>query len=160
MAFRTTSFTTEGLVAQLTRWWRLLILAAVCVGLVAASSTRARADSSCREWTQEHWEIKSDVVRLYLAGASQERLDDSVFELLQREAYMTSCDPGKVVARVHQVGWRMLDRNPDEYGAIVIEGLLADAGMDLTLAGLFEVSDLASPPVAPLTGSRRSTPQR
>lgn len=105
-----------------------------------ASASPASADS-CREWSQEHWALKADVVRLYLGGASQEVLDAAVFELLQREAYMTSCDERAQVERVHQVGWRMLDRSPDEYAAAVIEGVLADGGLDLSLSGIFDRSN-------------------
>jgi hypothetical protein len=113
-------------------------LALGTLGLLAAAPASA---DSCREWSQEHWELKADVVRLYLAGASQETLDASVFELLQREAYMTSCDTRAQVDRAHQVGWRMLDRSPDEYASAVIEGLLVDGGLDLSLRGLFEASN-------------------
>ena len=156
----TSSDTTTRRHGEIVRWWRLLALAAICMGLLAISATRARADNSCREWTQEHWQIKSQIVRLYLSKAPQDALDAAVFELLQREAYMTSCDAREVVARSHQLGWRMLDRDADEYGAIVIESLLVEAGLDLTLGGLFEVADLEMQPRS-LTQSttRRTAPE-
>lgn len=142
------------------RWNMAGPICALALVLALGLAARPALADSCREWTQEHWAIKSDVVRLYLSDAAQESLDAAVFELLQREAYMTSCDPSAVVERSHQVGWRMIDRNPDEFAAAVIEGLLVDAGMDLSLGGLFELGDLESPPVASSSPTRARPVQR
>lgn len=130
--------------SSVSKWATRLLLTGVSIAGIAAAGA-AQADS-CREWTQEHWAIKSDIVRLYLKGAGQETLDGAVFELLQREAYMTSCDPSSVIQPTHQVGWRLLDRDPDEYAGAVMEALLADAGIAPKLAGLFASGELESPP--------------
>jgi len=126
------------------------------LGTAALAVAGAAQADSCREWTQEHWALKAEVVKLYLSPASQEALDAAVFELLQREAYMTSCDARARVGRAHQVGWRMLDRSADEYAAVVVEALLADAGLDLALADLFQGRQLYASP-APLA-ARGSSP--
>lgn len=123
----------------------------LCLGATVWLAAGSASADSCREWKQEHWALKADVVRLYLSPASQDALDAAVFELLQREAYMTSCDARAQVDRAHQVGWRMLDRSPDEFAAIVVEALLADAGMDLSFANLFDGLRLGPQPLAAAT---------
>ena len=40
------------------------------------------------------------MVKRYLGRAPQRELDEAVFELLQREAYLTSCDQSVRAARV------------------------------------------------------------
>ncbi|MDJ0868234.1 MAG: hypothetical protein QNK03_19160 [Myxococcota bacterium] len=127
----------------------------IAVGLlaVALAAPVAGADEpdSCREWTAEHREWTAEVVRRYLGPASQEQVDEAVFELLQREAWLTSCEQTVRRARVAQVGWRLVDREPDEYAGVVIEALLERAGFDLTLTRLHESTPSvpAAPPVRP-----------
>ena len=79
---------------------------------------------------------RSEVVRLYLNGASQRALDEAVFELVQREAYLTSCPASVPAARPVMVGWRLVDRSPDDYASAVVESLLEQAGFDLSLRSL------------------------
>ena len=66
------------------------LLATVAVVLCAA--TASAASDSCREWQQEHKQWMTRAVSLYLHGAPQAELDGAVFEILQRESYLTSCD--------------------------------------------------------------------
>ena len=106
----------------------------------------AQADSaSCREWRHEHREWKTDVLRRYLQGAPQSAIDDAVFELLQREAWLTSCDVSVRVGRDELVGWRLANKVPDEYGNAVVESILDRAGFAIGLHELFIDVD---PPVA------------
>ncbi len=102
--------------------------------VLAASAGAAAAESDpCREWVSEHERWKKEVVGRYLSPVPQEDLDKAVFELLQREAYLTSCDESVRAGRAERVAWRMLDRLPDEYAAAVVESLLESAGFDLGL---------------------------
>ena len=120
-----------------------MIAGLLVFGLCAAS---AQADTrSCREWRHEHREWKTEVLRRYLQGAPQASVDDAMFELLQREAWLTSCDVSVRVGRDELVGWRLAGRVPDEYGNAVIESILERAGFEVTLAELFID---AEPPVA------------
>ena len=126
----------------------------------AFQATPAQADtSSCREWRHEHRHWKTEVLRRYLKGAPQSRVDDAVFELLQREAWLTSCDVSVRVGRDELVGWRLSDKLPDEYGNAVVESVLDRAGFEVTLHPLFID---ASPPVArtaPAPEPRRTGPR-
>ena len=98
----------------------------------------ASADSeSCREWRHEHRGWKTETLRRYLRGAPQRDVDDAVFETLQREAWLTSCDVSVRVGRDELVGWRLVGRNPDEYGSAVAESVLARAGFDVGLRDIF-----------------------
>jgi hypothetical protein len=110
-------------------------LAMALVGALASTSARAAGDP-CREWQDEHATWRSEVVRLYLRGASQRALDEAVFELVQREAYLTSCPASVPVARPVMVGWRLVDRSPDDYASAVVESVLEQAGFDLSLRSL------------------------
>lgn len=105
--------------------------AALALALVAGAAT-AESDP-CREWVVEHDHWKKEVVGRYLSPVPQEDLDKAVFELLQREAYLTSCDESVRAGRAERVAWRMLDRLPDEYAAAVVESVLDSAGYDLAL---------------------------
>jgi hypothetical protein len=117
---------------------------------LAFSAAPALAGSdSCREWEEEHDRWKAETVRRYLTGASPRELDEALFELLQREAYLTSCEVPVDRGRATQVGWRLVGRTPDEYASAVLESLLARSGLDVGLNGLF---DEAAPP--PLAGRR------
>jgi hypothetical protein len=73
------------------------------------------------------------VVRGYLGGAPQPELDVALFELLQREAWLTACDLSVEGARAELVGWRLVGRSPDHYATAVLESVLAQGGFDLDL---------------------------
>ncbi len=111
-----------------------LALAGLTLGLVAPAA--AKESESCRQWRGEHRGYEVEVVRLYLTGATQRALDEAVFELLQREAYLTSCEQSVRAARVDLVGWRLVGRVPEEYPSAVVESLLARAGFDVSLDAL------------------------
>jgi hypothetical protein len=113
------------------------------LGLVAtlfgSDGALARGDS-CHQWADEHRDWTVRVVRLYLTGGGRHELDTALFELLQREAYLTSCDTSLARARGTFVGWRLTDRTPDEYAAYaaeVVETLLVRAGFPTRLRELF-----------------------
>ena len=113
----------------------------------------AQADTqSCREWRAEHHEYEAEVLRRFLRGAPQASIDDAVFELLQREAWLTSCDVSVRVGRSELVGWRLAQRVPDEYGNAVVESILERAGFDVGLRNLFGE---AVPPMAQVTSAVR-----
>lgn len=99
----------------------------------------ARSDSeSCREWRHEHRSWKTEVLRHTLHGAPQREIDAAVFELLQREAWLTSCDVPVRGGRDELVGWRLVGRLPDEYGSAVVESVLERAGFGLDMREVFE----------------------
>ena len=121
-----------------------------------AASLPAHADTDpCREWQDEHGDWMARVVRLYLTGAPRQELDAALFELLQREAYLTSCDTSVQLARGDMVGWRLVDRAPGEYGSAVLESVLERAGFDVGLRQLFEVE-----PPSRVAVSRQSSARR
>ena len=111
--------------------------AALAASLLVASNAAA-ADDSCREWRLEHRGWKAEALRRYLRGAPEREVDAAVFELLQREAYLTSCEVSVEGGRDELVGWRLVGRTPDEYGSAVAESVLGRAGFDLSLHSLFE----------------------
>ena len=121
--------------ARLRRSIRVLatLAAAAALGPHAARA----AEEPCREWRVEHRRLTSEVLHAWLAGAPQADVDASVFELLQREAWLTSCDLPPDVARDELVGWRLVGRAPDHYGAAVVESVLSRAGFDPALAHMF-----------------------
>jgi len=84
----------------------------------------------------------------YLTGAPQREIDGALFEMLQREAYLTSCDVSAQGSRGVLVGWRLVGRNPDEYGSAVLESVLERAGFDVGLRS--ELRDVVAPPSAPM----------
>ncbi|MBW2668036.1 MAG: hypothetical protein JRE13_17235 [Deltaproteobacteria bacterium] len=100
--------------------------------LLGAADARAGTDS-CREWQKEHCEWKARAVKRYLGGAPQRELDEAVFEILQLEAYLTSCDVSGRSARNTMVGWRLVDRATDEFSSAVIESVLERSGFDVGL---------------------------
>lgn len=128
--------------------------AALAASLLVATGAAA-ADDSCREWRLEHRGWKTEALRRYLRGAPEREVDAAVFELLQREAYLTSCDVSVEGGRDELVGWRLVGRTPDEYGSAVAESVLGRAGFDLSLRNLFEPAPaaLAAAPGRP-SGSR------
>ncbi len=113
-------------------------VAAALLAVAALGAGRsAGANESCREWMAEHRHWKVEVVRRYLHGGPERELDEAVFELLQREAYLTSCEQSVAGARDELVGWRLVGRLPEEYASAVLESLLDRAGFDVSLVGLF-----------------------
>ena len=117
------------------RWLRLLSTLAVAAAL-GPHAARA-AEEPCREWRVEHRRLTAEVLRAWLAGAPQHELDATIFELLQREAWLTSCDLPAETARDELVGWRLVGRAPDHYGAAVVESVLERAGFDPALGHMF-----------------------
>ena len=113
--------------------------AVLMASLIVGASARADGDS-CREWRGEHRSWKTEGLRRYLRGAPQRELDEAMFELLQREAYLTSCDVSVRGGRDELVGWRLVERLPEEYGSAVVESVLERAGFELELRQLFEPS--------------------
>lgn len=110
----------------------LVLLVALMAGAAPAAA------DPCREWFDEHHEWKAKVVQRYLSDASQRELDEAVFELVQREAYLTSCPAPVAVQRDHMVGWRLVDRDGDEFAAAVVASVLELGGFDLELRHLFD----------------------
>lgn len=126
-----------------------IVAAAACALLVSAT---ASADT-CREWQGEHTKWKVETVRRYLAGAPSEDVEAAVFELLQREAYLTSCETSVSKARNEMIAWRLLDREPEEFGSVVLETVLRDAGFDPDLRSLFEASRIPALPPEPVVAT-------
>lgn len=117
---------------------------ALAAGLLVGGA--ASADSqSCREWRHEHRGWKTESLRRYLRGAPQRDVDAAVFETLQREAWLTSCDVSVRIGRDELLGWRLVGRTPDEYGSAVAESVLDRAGFELELRELFAQP---GPPIA------------
>jgi hypothetical protein len=106
--------------------------AGLAAALLLGGAAQAGSDS-CREWRLEHCTWKAESMRRYLTGAPQRELDAAIFEMLQREAYLTSCDISVEGSRGVLVGWRLVGRSPDEYGSAVVESVLERAGFDVGL---------------------------
>jgi hypothetical protein len=121
--------------------------ALIAVALLAAATSAA--SDSCREWKLEHRDWKTLALGRYLHGAPQRELDEAVFEMLQREAYLTSCEISVEGGRSELVGWRLVGRLPEDYGSAVVESVLERAGFDLTLREMF-ATGAASMASAPL----------
>ncbi len=121
--------------ARARRWLRLLATLALAAAL-GPHAARA-AEEACREWRVEHRRLTSEVLRAWLAGAPQRELDASIFELLQREAWLSSCELPPETSRDELVGWRLVGRAPDHYGAAVVESVLERAGFDPELGHMF-----------------------
>lgn len=111
--------------------WVLVVAAGMTVPLRAASETDA-----CREWRAEHRDWKIEALQATLRGRPQAAIDETIFEVLQREAYLTSCETAVPAARAEWIGWRLADRSPDQYGAALLEAVLAQGGFDFELAEL------------------------
>lgn len=125
--------------------------AVLAISLVLGASAQANNDS-CREWRAEHRAWKTEGLRRYLRGAPQRELDAALFEVLQREAYLTSCDISVEGGRDELVGWRLVGRMPEDYGGAVVESVLERAGFELDLRRLFE----PGPRRVATTGGNRS----
>jgi len=111
--------------------------AALMMSLLVGVTAQAGNDS-CREWRGEHRGWKTEALRRYLRGAPQRELDEAVFEVLQREAYLTSCDLSVEGGRDDLLGWRLVGRLPEDFGSAVAESVLERAGFELELRELFE----------------------
>lgn len=109
-----------------------LLVAALFITGVAQAQTE-----SCREWRGEHRIWKTETLRRSLRGAPQLEVDAAVFEVLQREAYLTSCETSIEGGLNALIGWRLVGRFSDEYGIAVIESVLERAGFTLDLRVLF-----------------------
>ena len=108
------------------------VMAVLCV----ATSAGAMSET-CREWQDEHAARKARVLRLALVDAPRRTVDEALFELVQREAYLTSC-PARVDAQQPgTIGWRLVDRSPEEYASAVVESVLEQGGFDLDLRSRF-----------------------
>ena len=111
------------------------------LGLMAlgtALPSPARSESqTCREWRDEHRDWKVEAIRRYLTGATEREVDMALFELMQREAYLTSCETRVNFGRSELVGWRLVGRIPEQYGSAVLESVLGQAGFDVELTHLF-----------------------
>jgi hypothetical protein len=116
------------------RWAALL---AILAASALAAHRAGAVPQSCRDWRGEHRRWTIEAVRLYLTGAPERELDGALFEMLQREAYLTSCDVTLAGARAELVGWRLLERTPEEYPSAVLESILERAGFDLELRRWF-----------------------
>jgi len=142
---------------------RRAVAAWVLVGAGLTAAAPAAADS-CREWAVEHAGWKAEAVRRYLDGSTSQQLETAIFELLQREAYLTSCDLPVQRARERFLGWRLVGRTPDEYGRAVVESVLAESGMDLEVRNWFGPMLSGATPSAdafgPEQASLRSAAQR
>ncbi len=113
------------------RSWGLGIVCGLGLGL-GAPGVQAESDA-CREWQQEHRDWKIEALQATLRGRPQAAIDETIFEVLQREAYLTSCETAVPVARSELIGWRLVGRSPEQYGAALLESVLAQAGFDLEL---------------------------
>lgn len=133
--------------------------AALAAALLSGGAAQAGSDS-CREWRSEHCTWKAESMRRYLTGAPQRELDAAIFEMLQREAYLTSCDISVQGSRGVLVGWRLVGRSPDEYGSAVLESVLERAGFDVGLRE--QLGDAVTEPAADVNATTAAavTPTR
>jgi len=129
--------------------------ALLLLALLLFAAPAAVASDSCRVWRGEHHAFKARVAGLYLTGAPQGELDAAMFELLQREAYLTACPLSVESARDELVGWRLTGRARSRYASAVVESMLAQSGFDLALDGL-----APNLPPARVAASRPRGPQR
>jgi sugar/nucleoside kinase (ribokinase family) len=127
-----------------------LVLAASLLGADAAFA----ANDSCREWLKEHCRWKAETMRLYLRGEPQREIDAAIFEMLQREAYLTSCEVTVQGSRDAMVGWRLVGRMPDDYAGAVLEAVLERAGFDMDLSSV--TPEAFEPPTDPYHELERS----
>ncbi len=137
--------------------WAGAALGALAAGLTAAGfAWPADASESCREWTREHARWKARAVRHYLTGSPQAELDAALFEVLQREAYLTSCEVPVRGGRAEWIGWRLVGRAPEGYGRAALESVLEQGGFELSLRDQLAA---VAPPAAPSRAPRRSRPR-
>ena len=111
----------------------IVVAAGLAVAGILSGASAAKA-GTCDDWREEHAQWKAKVLVLRLRGAPQRELDQSMFELLQREAYLTSCDLPSRFARTELVGWRLVGRDRIDLSEAVIDCVLEQAGFGLDLA--------------------------
>jgi hypothetical protein len=114
------------------------VLAAALAGSLLAGAAAA-VPQSCLDWRGEHRAWKAALLRRYLVGAPQAALDEAVFEMLQREVYLTTCPVSVRGARAELIGWRLLGLSPDAYPRAVLDSLLEQAGLELDLRRRFRL---------------------
>jgi len=109
------------------------VLGAAAAALLVSSPITARAeDDICKTWVKEHCMKKADYIRLYLdSSASMAALDRNLYEMLQLESYLLSCNMPEQRLRRSLVGWRLTGKSPDEYGQAVLASAYAEAGLEL-----------------------------
>lgn len=120
------------------------------VGVAALGfSSMAQADS-CDDWRDEHADWKAKALAMRLRNAPQPETDRVMFEMLQREAYLSSCDLPSAVVRGDLVGWRLVERDRLDLSDAVLDSVLERAGFELDLA-----TRIANAGVARAAGRRR-----
>ena len=78
--------------------------------------------------------LKSFERGVELTRLCQRSLDEAVYELLQRELFLSACPMPTSRMRAERVGWRMLGRQAPEYPQIVVESFLEQAGFQPAVA--------------------------
>jgi len=131
------------------RWVSVAAVVAMLAAVASPGLARGETDA-CVEWRVEHRDWKIEALQATLRGRPQAAIDETIFEVLQREAYLTSCETAVPVARAEWIGWRLAERSPDQYGAALLETVLAQGGFD------FELAELSHG----LAGMRREAPPR
>ncbi len=119
---------------------RIRMGSALGIALLAAVAPAPRAEAvpqACRDWRSEHRAWTVEAVQRVLASAPRRAVDEAVFEILQREAWLTSCPVTVAGARYELIGWRLVGRAPDSFGSAVLESILARAGLELDLRRWF-----------------------
>ena len=113
---------------------------------------------ACRDWRVEHTEWKIEALQAFLRSRPRAAQDETIFEVLQREAYLTSCDPDLRATRSEMIGWRLVGRSLDEYPVVLTESVLGASGcQSLQDDGhflRFQSFDLGLDLVVPLAGHR------
>lgn len=117
----------------------LVIVAILLVLLIAGLPTPAAAeDDICKTWVREHCMAKAEYIRLYLdPSVSAEKLDRRLYDMLQLESYLLSCNLPEQRRRRSLVGWRLIDKSADSFGQAVLASAYAEAGLELHPRSVF-----------------------
>lgn len=115
------------------------LLAATAFAAMVLAPRPARAeDDICKTWVREHCMAKADYIRLYLdPSVSAAALDRRLYELLQLESYLLSCDIPEQRLRRSLVGWRLIGKPADSFGGEVFASAYAEAGLQLNPRSVF-----------------------
>ncbi|MEE8312638.1 MAG: hypothetical protein V3R77_10280 [Candidatus Binatia bacterium] len=115
------------------------LLAATAFAATVAAPTPARAeDDICKTWVREHCMAKADYIRSYLdPSVPAEALDRRLYEMLQLESYLLSCNIPEQRLRRSLVGWRLIGKSPDSFGREVFASAYAEAGLELSPRSVF-----------------------